>query len=206
MRQEQLNRRNYIFKAQNQNKNKKNLKLNLTNDEVNKTEIKNKRNHKRLYKIFEEEHLKEYRENRKFIENLIQKEALLKKGKTFFDTQEAINNEIKRGYARYNHFLKKKNSMNIKNNPISINKLNKTLYIETKNNLLSSNYIHLMRDEKIIERMNKINKRGMTSNSLYERQNTLSKDELNNLSKIKQMEYIKMYLNNIKQIYRKIDN
>ena len=150
--------------------------------------------------------MKEYRENRKFIENLIQKEALLKKGKTMLDTQEEIHNEIKRGYARYNHFLKKKNAINIKNNPISINKLNKTLYIETKNNLLSSNYIHLMRDEKIIERMNKINERGMTSNSLYERQNTLSKDELNNLSKIKQMEYIKMYLNNIKQIYRKIDN
>ena len=34
-------------------KGKKNLKFNLTNDEVNKTEIKYKRNHKRLYKMFE---------------------------------------------------------------------------------------------------------------------------------------------------------
>ena len=204
MRQEQLNRRNDLFK--NKNKSKNNLKLNLTNDEVNKTEIKNKRNHKRLYKMFEEEHLKEYRENRKYIENLIKKETLLKKGKTIFDAQEAIHNEIKRGYARYNHFLKKKNLINIKNNPISINKINKTVYLETKNNLLSSNYIHLMKDEKKIERMNKINKRAMTSNSLYERQNTISKDELKNISKAKQLEYIKMYINNIKQIYRKIDN
>lgn len=203
MRQEQLIRRN--DKNKNKTKSKKNLKFNLTNDEVNKTEIKYKRNHKRLYKMFEEEHLNEYRENRKFIENLIKKENLLKKGKTMLDTQEAIHNEIKRGYARYNHFLKKKNLVNIKGNPISINKINKTVYLETKNNLLSSNYIHLMKDEKIIEKMNKINKRGMTSNSLYERQSTISKDDLKNMSKTKQLEYIKMYVNNIKQIYRKID-
>lgn len=203
MRQEQLIRRN--DKNKNKTKGKKNLKFNLTNDEVNKTEIKYKRNHKRLYKMFEEEHLNEYRENRKFIENLIKKENLLKKGKTMLDTQEAIHNEIKRGYARYNHFLKKKNLVNIKGNPISINKINKTVYLETKNNLLSSNYIHLMKDEKIIEKMNKINKRGMTSNSLYERQSTISKDDLKNMSKTKQLEYIKMYVNNIKQIYRKID-
>lgn len=203
MRQEQLIRRN--DKNKNKTKSKKNLKFNLTNDEVNKTEIKYKRNHKRLYKMFEEEHLNEYRENRKFIENLIKKENLLKKGKTMLDTQEAIHNEIKRGYARYNHFLKKKNLVNIKGNPISINKIHKTVYLETKNNLLSSNYIHLMKDEKIIEKMNKINKRGMTSNSLYERQSTISKDDLKNMSKTKQLEYIKMYVNNIKQIYRKID-
>jgi len=203
MRQEQLIRRN--DKNKNKTKGKKNLKFNLTNDEVNKTEIKYKRNHKRLYKMFEEEHLNEYRENRKFIENLIKKENLLKKGKTMLDAQEAIHNEIKRGYARYNHFLKKKNLVNIKGNPISINKINKTVYLETKNNLLSSNYIHLMKDEKIIEKMNKINKRGMTSNSLYERQSTISKDDLKNMSKTKQLEYIKMYVNNIKQIYRKID-
>ena len=203
IRQEQLNRRNDTNK--NQNKNKTKLKLNLTNDDMNKTEIKIKRNHKRLYKMFEEEHLNEYRENRKFIENLIKKEALLKKGKTMLDTQEEIHNEIKRGYARYNHFLKKNNLINIKNNPISINKINKTIYLETKNNLLSSNYIHLMKDEKIIEKMNKINKGGMTSNSLYEKQNAISKDDLKNMSKTKQLEYIKIYLNNIKQIYRKID-
>ena len=203
IRQEQLNRRN--DKNKNKIKSKKNLKFNLTIDEVNKTEIKNKRNHKRLYKMFEEEHLNEYRENRKFIENLIKKETLLKKGKTMLDTQEAIHNEIKRGYARYNHFLKKKNLIYIKSNPISINKINKTVYLETKNNLLSSNFIHLMKDEKIIEKINKINKRGMTSNSLYERKSTISKDDLKNMSKTKQLEYIKMYVNNIKQIYRKID-
>lgn len=203
LRQEQLKK----MKDKNRIKNKKTLKLNLTsekNDEVNKTEIKTKRNNKRLYKLFEEEHLNEYRQNRKFIENLIKKENLLKKGKTLLDTQEAIHNEIKRGYSRYNHFLKKKNLINIKNNPISINKINKTVYIETKNILLSSNYIHLMKDEKIIEKMNKIDKRGITSNSLYEKHKTTSRDDLKNLSKTKQMEYIKMYVNNIKQIYRKI--
>lgn len=45
----------------------------------------------------------------------------------------------------------------------------------------------------------------MTSNSLYEKQNAISKDDLKNMSKTKQLEYIKIYLNNIKQIYRKID-
>jgi len=201
IRQEQLDRMN------DKSKNKKMLKLNLTNDksyEVNKTEIKHRRNHKRLYKMFEEEHLNEYRENRKFIEKLIKKENLLKKGKTMLDTQEAINNEIRKGYSRYKYFLKKKDQVNTKNNPISINKINKTVYLETKNNLLSSNYLHLMKDEKIIEKMNKINKREITSNSLYEKQRTISRDDLNNLSKAKQLEYIKMYVNNIKQIYRKI--
>ena len=161
---------------------------NNNNKALNKTEIK-KTN-------YEDDYICEYNKNKKLVENLIAKENKIKQGQKLFNIEEAFEKEIKNGYYKYLHFINE--NRKVKRNPLNIKKISNLLM---RKNLISNNYRHIIKFEEKFKNNNAGNDRRINNISLNSK--SMSKDNFKNLSKIKQIEYIKNLVNQIKNIYNK---
>lgn len=193
--QEELERkkrkRTYTINSYNTNE-KKNI--------LNKKEIKNRNNDQYFYRTFVEEYIEQYEDNIKNMENIIKKENEIQKEKDKIHIQNEVRKAIDSGYYRYKNLINKKNKINTSLKPMIINK---TSLLETKNSLLLKNYKNIIKDELKINKINKLSNEGINFKKLNASDKHSNKGDLNNLSKSKQMEYIKTYVNKIKRIYNK---
>ena len=71
-----------------------------------------------------------------------------------------------------------------------------------KNNLISNNYKHIMKCERIIKKLSKMNEKGI-NNNLNSFQKSFNKDNIKDFSETKRNENIKILINKIKNIYKK---
>ena len=157
---------------------------------LNKTEIK-----KNKYK---DDYMNEYKNNKRLIEKMIKKENDIKKEKEkkIINVQECFNKELNNGYTKYKALINKNKEIKYKKKPKFINK---TDTLGMRNNLILNNYKHIIKHERLLKKMNKLNDE---SKSLSK---SIKKEDLNNLNNNKQFEYIKTYINKIKNIYKKLD-
>ena len=185
---------------------KKKIRKNKTANKFNKNEEKEKNNilNKTEYRINNntENYMDEYRYNKKLIENLIKKEEKIKKEKEkkMLNIEDAFNKEIKKAFYKYRYLIYKNNKIKAKKKPIIINK---TENLGTRKNLIQNNYKHIMRYEGLIQKLNKINEKGINNIKLNVIKRPAPKENLKNYSNSKKIEYIKMLLNQIKNIYNK---
>ena len=195
---ERINKEEKI-KEEELKKNKKRSKT--TNDyEVKEKNIKlnNTANKKNIY---EDNYINQYDNNKKLVEKIIKKEIIADKEKERkkYNIRANINEEIKSGYFRYRDLINKMGvkKMNLKS--IFDNNKNLTDYLGNKNNLISNNYRHIMKHERMVKKLKQLNSENKKI------QISVMKDDLNIINNNKQSEFIKKCANKIKKIYKQSD-
>jgi hypothetical protein len=192
-KEEQLKEEEYKRKKKNKRcKTKNNYdiedKVIKLNNSVNKTNI------------YEDDYMNQYKKNKKLVENLIKKEIIMeKKQNKKFNIQKCFNEEIKNGFYRYRDLTKHVGEKKMNLRQIFDNNKNLTDILGNKNNLISNNFKHLMKHERIVNKMNKL------SNENRKLQTSMIKDDSKIINNNKQTEFIKDYVNKIKKIYKKSD-
>lgn len=150
--------------------------------------------------IYEDDYMNQYKKNKKLVENLIKKEIIMeKKENKKFNIQKCFNDEIKNGFYRYRDLTKNVGEKKMNLRQIFDNNKNLTDILGNKNSLISNNFKHLMKHERIVSKMNKLN------NVNRKLQTSMIKDDSKIINNNKQTEFIKNYVNKIKKIYKKSD-
>ena len=183
---------------------KKNKKFYTENNFYNPKRIRDNHLNKTEINInnFEEEYIKEYKNNKKSIENLIKKENKLNNEKKIINLENVFEQEIKNGYKKYKYLIYNSKKTKLRKRYKFIDKNGA---LNMKKNLIENNYKHIRRHEELLKKMNKLDEKGNNNDNLNKSFKRTNKYELNNFTNNKQIEYVKILLNKIKNSYNKND-